>query len=319
MIAGVAALRDVPKLWDEFKAKFGREYENADEELAKFKVFVTNLESVEKLQKVDPMAKYSHLTPFADKTEMEMKKFKGLKPSLSKKFSEKKLEEKLDTSSLPNSFDWRRKGAVNPIKDQKQCGSCWAFATVQNIEGVNAVAKGELKNLSEQELVDCSGSDNGCNGGLPESAYEDMLMQGMGLERESDYAYEAVDDSCRAKQSKEIVYIDDWTSISEDEDQIAAALMKYGPLAIGINASYMQMYSGGISNPPFCDPTALDHGVGIVGFGEENGTKYWVVRNSWGGAWGEEGYYRIIRGEGKCGLNSMVTTAIVNKEKTWFV
>merc|ERR1712216_184152 len=148
------------------------------------------------------------------------------------------------------------------------------------------VSKGELPNLSEQELVDCSANDNGCNGGLPENAYEDLIKNKMGLEAESDYSYKAADGQCKAKQSLEKIFIDDWTAISQDEDQIAAALMKYGPLAIGINAQWMQFYNGGISNPPFCDPSELDHGVAIVGFGEESGTKYWVIRNSWGSSWG---------------------------------
>lgn len=100
-------------------------------------------------------------------------------------------------------------------------------------------------------------------------------------------------------------------SVSTDEDQIAAALYKYGPLVIGINAGPMQMYSGGISDPADCDPAALDHAVAIVGYGEENGKKFWIIRNSWAASWGEEGYYRIIRGVGKCGLNNMVSTAIM--------
>merc|ERR1712034_181562 len=94
-------------------------------------------------------------------------------------------------------------------------------------------------------------------------------------------------------------------------DQIAAAAVKYGPLAIGINAGPMQLYSGGIAHPSksACSPKKLDHGVAIVGFGVESGTKFWVIRNSWGASWGEKGYYRIVRGAGACGLNTMVTTA----------
>merc|ERR1711907_722006 len=107
------------------------------------------------------------------------------------------------------------------------------------------------------------------------------------------------------------VFIDGWTAISTDEDQIAAALMAHGPLSIGINAGPMQWYAGGIANPLsfLCNPKSLDHGVAIVGFGVEGTKKYWIIRNSWGSSWGEKGYYRIIRGVGKCGLNTMVTSA----------
>merc|ERR1712187_310413 len=128
---------------------------------------------------------------------------------------------------------------------------------------------------------------------------------------ESSYPYKGSNGQCKAAKATEQVFINNWTRISTDEDQIAAALIKYGPLAIGINAGPMQFYFGGIANPwrILCNPKALDHGVALVGFGVQASKKYWIIRNSWGEAWGEGGYYRIIRGRGACGLNTMVTTA----------
>jgi len=223
--------------------------------------------------------------------------------------------ELLDTSATPDSWDWTEKGAVNPIKNQAQCGSCWAFATVANIEGVNFLKNKKLLSLSEQELVDCDKKtgDQGCEGGLPSNAYKDMIQNKLGLELESAYPYKGQDEKCQAAKIKEQVFISDWKQISTDEDQIAAALVQYGPLAIGINAGPMQFYSGGVANPwsILCNPKKLDHGVAIVGFGVDGGKKYWKIRNSWGESWGEKGYYRIVRGTGKCGLNTMVTTAII--------
>eukprot|EP00415_Alexandrium_ostenfeldii_P001622 UN1622 len=156
-----------------------------------------------------------------------------------------------------------------------------------------------------------------------------MLQTKYGLEAESDYPYKAKESSsCGADGSKEQVFIDSWISISTDEDQIAAALMKYGPLSIAINAGVagMEFYKGGISRPKEweCPANRINHGVNLVGFGVENGTKYWTVRNTYGAKWGEEGYYRIIRGEcGKpnphyqcCGMNTMVTTALVRPPTT---
>jgi cathepsin F len=220
----------------------------------------------------------------------------------------------LDVIGLPEDFDWRHKGAVNPVKNQAQCGSCWAFATVANIEGAGFVSTGKLVSLSEQELVDCDKAtgDQGCGGGLPSNAFKDMVQHKFGLELEKAYPYEARNGKCQAASSQEVSFISGWKPISTDEDQIAAALMQYGPLAIGINAGPMQFYSGGISKPwkILCNPKKLDHGVAIVGFGVQDSTKYWTIRNSWGATWGEQGYYRIVRGTGACGLNTMVATAI---------
>merc|ERR1712139_651541 len=155
----------------------------------------------------------------------------GFKPGLMQ-HSTLKLAEPLNTSSLPDSFDWREKGAVNEIKTQQQCGSCWAFATVANIEGAGFVENQKLLSLSEQELVDCDKKtgDEGCQGGLPSNAYKDMIQAKIGLELETDYPYTAKDGTCKAKQSSEKAFIKDWVQISTNEDQIAAALIKYGPL-----------------------------------------------------------------------------------------
>merc|ERR1711977_399413 len=129
---------------------------------------------------------------------------------------------KFDTSNLPTSFDWREKGAVTDVKNQGQCGSCWAFATVANIEGVNFVATKQLISLSEQELVDCDKSDNGCGGGLPSNAYKNMISNKMGLEMETKYPYQAQNEKCEVQSSEEKVFVTNWKQISQDEDQIAA-------------------------------------------------------------------------------------------------
>merc|ERR1712186_16842 len=117
--------------------------------------------------------------------------------------------------------------------------------------------------------------------------------------------------TCKAQRADELVFISSWKQISTDENQIAAALIQYGPLAIGINAGPMQFYRGGVAHPwkIICNPTKLDHGVAIVGFGVDGGQKYWKIRNSWGEGWGEKGYYRVIRGIGACGLNTDVSSA----------
>lgn len=140
-----------------------------------------------------------------------------------------------------------------------------------------------------------------------------MIQNKIGLELETAYAYTGKDGTCKAVAGDEKVFITNWVQVSENEDEIAAALVKYGPLAIGINAQWMQTYSSGIAKPWsfLCNPKSLDHGVTIVGYGVENGVKFWKIKNSWGSSWGEKGYYRIIKGDGRCGVNKMVTAPIM--------
>lgn len=296
--------------FEEFGAAFGRFYISAEERLKRFGIFVENLGQIAEMQSQDSSATYSYRTPFADWSKEEFSARNNLDASL---FDRAMTDQAPNASNatLPAAFDWVAKGAVNDIKNQAQCGSCWAFSTVANIEGVNFVKTQKLLSLSEQELVDCdTGSDHGCQGGLPSNAFKYMISSKVGLESELKYPYTQKDGKCQAQKADELVFISSWKTISTDETQIAAALMQYGPLSIGINAGPMQLYQGGIADPKNCNPQALDHGVAIVAFGSVD-KAYWTIRNSWGTTWGEKGYYRIVRGVGKCGLNTMVTTAIM--------
>lgn len=312
---------DVEAKFQEFEATFGKNYAN-EERQARLAIFQENLKKIDELQQSDQgSAIYSHLTPFADLSENEFSTRRGYKGPSQHAHSHAAT---LSTSDLPSDFDWVSQGAVNSIKDQGQCGSCWAFATVANIEGAAFVSTGQLLSLSEQELIDCDtgtgtdthgqpyGPDAGCDGGLPEYAYAAMIDQGLGLELESEYPYRAANGKCQATAAAEKTFVGEWVDLSQDEDELAASLMQYGPLALGINAAMMQFYSGGVANPPSyaCSPSALDHGVSAVAFGVDGAQKYWTIRNSWGSSWGEGGYYRIIRGTGACGLNTAMTTAL---------
>jgi cathepsin F len=321
IVVDAVAPPDAEAMFQEFEGKFSRNYASSERE-ARFAIFKENLKRIDDLkQNEQGSATYSHLTPFADLSEQEFMARRGYKAH------DRPVRSKVAgvrASDLPSDFDWRPQGAVNPIKDQGQCGSCWAFATVANIEGAAFVSTGQLLSLSEQELVDCDtakgtdthgdafGPDEGCDGGLPEWAYADMIDQNFGLELESDYPYRGTNGKCQANAAQERAFVGEWTDLSQDEDELAAALMQYGPLALGINAATMQFYEGGVANPAsfLCNPKALDHGVSAVAFGVDGSQKYWTIRNSWGASWGEEGYYRIIRGTGACGLNTAMTTAL---------
>jgi cathepsin F len=228
--------------------------------------------------------------------------YKGYKPGGSNASETVALYPKKD---LPQNFDWRERGVVSEVKNQGQCGSCWSFSTTGAIESKLAIRTGELVTFSEQQLVDCDKTDDGCKGGLPENAYKYIASAG-GIKTDQQYPYKATEGSCSFTTDKADVQIKGSRKIPADEATMAEALINEGPLSIGLNAHYMQFYSGGISDPVHCD-SQMDHAVLIVGFGVENEVPYWIIKNSWGPDWGEAGYYRIVRGKGMCGLAQDVT------------
>ncbi|KAJ3681180.1 hypothetical protein LUZ60_015669 [Juncus effusus] len=206
---------------------------------------------------------------------------------------------------VPSSIDWRQKGAVAAVKDQGQCGSCWSFSTTAAVEGINFIKTGELIALSEQQLIDCdTGENNGCNGGLMDYAFEYIKRNG-GITSESTYPYTAADGTCES--STPVVTIDGHEDVPKNNEKALMKAVANQPVSVAIDASGkdFQFYSKGVFTGK-CG-TDLDHGVAVVGYGATSDKKkYWIVRNSWGTSWGEEGYIRMERGikakQGKCGI-----------------
>ncbi|XP_031269005.1 cysteine protease RD19A-like [Pistacia vera] len=305
-----------------FKSKFAKTYATQEEHDYRFGVFKANLRRAKRHQILDPSAVHG-VTKFSDLTPSEFRRqFLGLNRRLRLPADAEKAP-LLPTNDLPTDFDWRDHGAVTGVKDQGACGSCWSFSATGALEGAHYLTTGELVSLSEQQLVDCDhdcdpeeygACDSGCNGGLMTTAFEYTLKAG-GLEREEDYPYTGTDGgSCKFDKSKIAATVSNFSVISLDEDQIAANLVKNGPLAVGINAVYMQTYIGGVSCPYICGKH-LDHGVLLVGYGSAGYAPirfkekpFWIIKNSWGENWGENGYYKICRGRNVCGVDSMVST-----------
>lgn len=152
--------------------------------------------------------------------------------------------------------------------------------------------------------------DQGCNGGLMDQAMSTVVAAG-GLLSEADYPYRGVGGTCQFSKDKVAGSISSWECLPQsDEKNMAAYVSTHGPLSIAINAGPMQFYLGGVANPLFCSPSGLDHGVAIVGYGTEGSKDYWIIKNSWGTGWDEKGYYRIVRGHGKCGLDQFPVHSI---------
>ena len=199
----------------------------------------------------------------------------------------------------PDSYDWRNKGLVNPIKDQASCGSCWAFSAVAACESAYAFTTGNLLQFSEQNFVDCANC-YGCSGGWADSAcYYAISDQNGQFNSESDYPYTAVDGTCSYDSSKAIGKITKLISVEwRDENDLKEKIAQYGVASVSISAGNtpFMSYSSGILDDEECQPLSdVDHAVAAVGYGSENGIDYWIVRNSWGTSWGEEGYVRMIR------------------------
>ncbi|XP_055382789.1 putative cysteine proteinase CG12163 isoform X2 [Condylostylus longicornis] len=310
-------LKKSEHLFEKFQKKFYRNYENEFEKQKRYQIFKSNLLKINQLNKREQgTAKYG-LTEFADMTTTEYKMRTGLLYDPDNNDIGNPIAN-IPNIDLPKEFDWRTKNVITEVKDQGTCGSCWAFSTVGNIEGLHAIKAGQLEEYSEQELVDCDTLDKGCQGGLMDNAYKAIDQLG-GLELESEYPYEAHKDKCSIDKSKIRVKVKGGIDFPKNETAMALWLVKNGPISIGLNANAMMFYKGGISHPwkLLCRPGAIDHGVLIVGFGVAefpvyNKTlPYWIIKNSWGKNWGEQGYYRIYRGTNACGVSEMASSAVL--------
>jgi len=215
------------------------------------------------------------------------------------------------------AIDWRTKGAVGPVKDQGSCGSCWAFSTIASLEGAHARAASKYVSLSEQQLVDCSTSfgNQGCNGGLMDQAFQYLINATKGDDTEVSYPYTATDGQCSYKPATVGATIKKYVDIpAQDETALLDAVSTAGPVSIAIQAADdFMFYDSGVYDSTECSsaPETLNHGVAAVGYGVDGSAAFWIVRNSWGATWGEQGYIRMARGKNMCGLADVASYPVV--------
>jgi C1A family cysteine protease len=252
-------------------------------------VFASNLVKITEMN--NAFTHRSGLNKFADLTVEEFTtKYTGLKYSGNEERSALKHTASLGQAT---SVDWRTQGKVNPVKDQGQCGSCWAFSATSAIESSVAIKSNKLWNLAEQQMVDCGSAtgNQGCNGGWMDYAFQ-YIINVKGQEQTSDYPYTARDGTCKFKQSLAVASITKFTDVAKNTCSSLISAIAAQPVAVAIAANAIMFYTSGIFNNAACG-TGLNHGVTAVGYGTEGKNNFYIVRNSWGAGWGESGYIRM--------------------------
>jgi len=305
MVFTMSADSFVFKKFTDFVAKYNKSYPTVEAFNHAYENFQNNLQEVVLADDFSGSHTKS-ITKFSDLSKEEFKtQYLTLKAPQAGYCQQTKKN--LKAKPVPATQDYRTNGWVSPVKDQGQCGSCWAFSTIAHLESTYLrVNDGKIsKNVtfSEQQLVDCdTGSDAGCNGGLMQTAFE--YIQANGIESDDDYPYTAEDGTCTSDESKYLVSVDNITCQEDITDDVTKALLiQYGPLAIAVDATSFQSYDSGILE---CESQGLDHGVLLIGWG----ANYWIVKNSWGANWGENGFVRVSTDADKnCMIGAYVVTA----------
>ncbi|CAL5183570.1 unnamed protein product [Lathyrus oleraceus] len=305
---------DVIELFQVWKKEHGRVYKDLGEMVRKFEIFVSNLEYIveSNAKRNSPHSSVVGLNNFADVSSSEFREtYMTLKTDAMDILNDDDDVEDVTCSNPPATLDWRSNGAVTPVKDQGECGSCWAFSSVAAIEGIVAIRTGTLISLSEQELLDCL-PDGDCDGGFVPEAL-DWVQRHSGVASRLDYPYTASKGVCKASETQTSANsnIDSEEAVQRSDRALLCAVAKQ-PVIVGIYADSpsFKLYTNEIFKGEDCpsDPKNVTHAMLIVGYNSLNGEDYWIVKNSHATTWGIQGYMRIKRDYtkryGVCGINA---------------
>jgi len=307
--------------WEAFKLRHGKRYNDKSEESFRLKVFMENKHLIAKHNQRAANGFKSYTLAMNKYGDLLHHEFASVMNGYIKSYEKDSINGStyLSPSSvaIPDSVDWRTKGYVTDVKDQGQCGSCWAFSTTGALEGQHFRKLGILTSLSEQNLVDCSkkyGND-GCEGGLMDNAFQ-YIRENHGIDTEDSYPYEGKDDRCRFKPKNIGATDTGFVDIPKgDEDKLKEAVATNGPVSVAIDASHesFQFYSKGVYDEVECSSEELDHGVLVVGYGTTEGKQdFWIVKNSWGTSWGDGGYIQMSRNKkNQCGIATSASYPLV--------
>lgn len=319
--------------WNEFKSKYNKQYANQEEENDRKEVFLDNKRFIESHNTKSTNSFTQDINPLSDMTAEEIVKTRcgfrfsnstqppedtkldGFLEALLHHVNESNPADKADRAwyeSLltPSKIDYRKNGGVSKVKDQGDCGSCWAFATAGALESYMARQNKSIL-LSEQNLVDCSGKygNFGCNGGLMDQAFRYVRDYGIMAARE--YPYTAREGICRFNRERSVVSVRGSITLPKgNEALLRLTLALTGPIPVAIDASSRSFhaYRTGVYDDAICrsERDELNHAVLLVGYGTDSGNRdYWLIKNSWGSRWGSAGYIKIARNKGNlCGVAS---------------
>ncbi|XP_061711457.1 procathepsin L-like [Cydia pomonella] len=295
-------VEDAEKLFNDFVQEHKKLYNQRDY-YERLEIFKETLNDINEQNAMFPDTVFA-VNHFADLKPHEREQYHGLKlPSGNRtKAVVLDLPEATDTE-----LDWRKKDAVTHVKSQGQCGSCYIFSAVGAIEGQYAIKHKQCPALSEGQALDCLDCGT-CSGGLMHTVCQELAQKKKKLEKESDYPYKEAKQACHEDQSKGVALVTGGKEVKiHNEEELKKLLSNYGPLPVALNAADFHHYHKGILEPNLCKGKEINHGVVLVGYGEENGKQYWLIKNSWGTVWGENGYVRLRRGVNACKMGTGYT------------